>query len=151
MGIYSFSHNLGSWKWVPPRLVSFPKGSCSTSMTMGERVEPSTLLKKFNMLIIRLNLTLKWTPITHTFLSVKILMSYFGNKCPDFNQYASIGAHTKQYILCCVIYPAANGVFSHSETHTANDSTNIPTTKTQRKNKNNKKPNHAVGTLLFKC
>ena len=43
MGIYSSSHNLGSWKWVPPRLVSFPKGSCSTSMTMRGRVEPSTL------------------------------------------------------------------------------------------------------------
>lgn len=103
------------------------------------------------MLIIRLNLTLNWTPI-NTFLSVKILMSYLDNKCPDFNQYASIGAHTKQYILCCVIYPAANGAFSRVETHTANDSTNTPGHKnTKKKIRTTKKNNHGVGTLLFKC
>ena len=36
---YPSSHNNGSGRWVPPKLVSFHLGSFSTSMIMGERVD----------------------------------------------------------------------------------------------------------------
>ena len=60
---YPSSHNHGSGKWIPPILVSFHLGWCSTSMVMGERVKatlfsgnrwicssPSTLNSKFRTL-----------------------------------------------------------------------------------------------------
>ena len=38
--VAGFFHNHGSGKWVPPRLVSLNLGEFSTSMTVGERLNP---------------------------------------------------------------------------------------------------------------
>ena len=56
---YSSSHNHRSWKWVPPRLVSFTIGSFSTSMIMGGRVIVPNM--KLIDLAWKVNLSGEWS------------------------------------------------------------------------------------------